>query len=58
MVKSLQRDCFSIVKSLFVYKKALIYGHFTPAFGQQNNLCEFTKLEHKFKGDFVLKNWF
>ena len=30
--------------------RKLSYEHLTPAFLQQNNLCEFRTREHKFKG--------
>ena len=36
------------LKNIFVYQKAWIQ-YFTPVFLLQNNLCEFTAWEHKFK---------
>ena len=49
---------FVYILPLFLYTRKLYYEHFTPAFSHNNNLREFIPLEHKFKGNFVLKKSF
>ena len=46
------------VKNLFVYKKALIWTfHTSFLIWLNNNLCEFTALEHKFQRGFWTKKY-
>jgi hypothetical protein len=63
-INGVKRPYFCIIKSCGLQRKILLlrkvfkcclyirkpkYEHFTPAFWQHNNLCEFTAIEHRFK---------
>ena len=44
-----QKQYNSTTVAFFLYNRKLWFKHFTQAFWLQNDLCEFTALEQKFK---------